>query len=120
MTRGKGVAIHRSRCSNFRQMLRANPRACDRRGVGHPAGGKSAVYPVDVAVEAADRQGLLRDISELFAKEKHERDGGEHAVGQGADGSLVTFDGRGRRRGAPAKVLAQVARVPGVRAARRR
>ena len=26
--------------------------------------------PVDVMVEAADRQGLLRDISELFAKEK--------------------------------------------------
>ncbi len=28
------------------------------------------VYPVDVAVEAADRQGLLRDISEVFAREK--------------------------------------------------
>jgi GTP pyrophosphokinase len=28
------------------------------------------VYPVDVAVEATDRQGLLRDISEVFAKEK--------------------------------------------------
>ena len=31
---------------------------------------RRAVYPVDVAVEAADRQGLLRDISEVFAKEK--------------------------------------------------
>jgi GTP pyrophosphokinase len=28
------------------------------------------VYPVDVAVEAQDRQGLLRDISEVFAREK--------------------------------------------------
>ena len=28
------------------------------------------MYPVDVAVEASDRQGLLRDISEVFAKEK--------------------------------------------------
>ena len=28
------------------------------------------MYPVDVAVEAADRQGLLRDISEVFAREK--------------------------------------------------
>jgi GTP pyrophosphokinase len=31
---------------------------------------RAAVYPVDVAVEANDRQGLLRDISEVFAKEK--------------------------------------------------
>ncbi|MCB2068281.1 MAG: hypothetical protein KDF67_00855, partial [Ottowia sp.] len=26
-------------------------------------------YPVDVAVEATDRQGLLRDISDVFARE---------------------------------------------------
>lgn len=30
----------------------------------------SSVYPVDLAVESADRQGLLRDISEVFAREK--------------------------------------------------
>jgi hypothetical protein len=35
-----------------------------------PSRKAAAVYPVDVAVEAADRQGLLRDISEVFAKEK--------------------------------------------------
>jgi len=41
---------------------------------GRPDGGASpgrtAVYPLDVVVEAADRPGLLRDISEVFAKEK--------------------------------------------------
>jgi GTP pyrophosphokinase len=37
---------------------------------GVPRGDRAALYPVDVLVEAADRQGLLRDISELFAKEK--------------------------------------------------
>ncbi len=30
----------------------------------------SAAYSVDLLVEADDRQGLLRDISELLAKEK--------------------------------------------------
>jgi GTP pyrophosphokinase len=30
----------------------------------------AAFYPVDVTVEARDRQGLLRDISEVFAREK--------------------------------------------------
>jgi GTP pyrophosphokinase len=28
------------------------------------------VFPVDVVVEAMDRQGLLRDISEVFSREK--------------------------------------------------
>ncbi len=37
---------------------------------GAPRADKSAMYPVDVVVEASDRQGLLRDISEVFAKEK--------------------------------------------------
>ncbi len=32
--------------------------------------GQQPVYPVDVGVEALDRQGLLRDISEVFAREK--------------------------------------------------
>ena len=29
-----------------------------------------AVYPVDVSIEASDRQGLLRDISEVLSREK--------------------------------------------------
>ena len=34
------------------------------------SGRGSSVYPVDLAVESNDRQGLLRDISEVFAREK--------------------------------------------------
>jgi GTP pyrophosphokinase len=33
-------------------------------------GGKDTVYPVDIFVLAQDRQGLLRDISEVFSREK--------------------------------------------------
>ncbi len=32
--------------------------------------GQTLLCPVEVSVEASDRQGLLRDISEVFAKEK--------------------------------------------------
>jgi GTP pyrophosphokinase len=32
--------------------------------------GKETVYPVDIFVLANDRQGLLRDISEIFSREK--------------------------------------------------
>ena len=31
---------------------------------------KDKVFPVDIEVEAIDRQGLLRDISEVFSREK--------------------------------------------------
>jgi GTP pyrophosphokinase len=31
---------------------------------------RGAFYPVDVAVQARDRQGLLRDISDVFSREK--------------------------------------------------
>jgi len=34
------------------------------------ASGKDTVYPVDIFVLAGDRQGLLRDISEIFLREK--------------------------------------------------
>ncbi|MFG6440240.1 RelA/SpoT family protein [Roseateles sp. LKC17W] len=72
VTRGKGVAIHRSDCSNLAEMRRRSPeRVIAVAWGGGDAAGKSApVYPVDVLVEAGDRQGLLRDVLEVFAKEK--------------------------------------------------
>ena len=66
VTRGKGVAIHRADCSNLRHMVEPRARAADRRGLGRAAGDGAAVYAVDLLVEADDRQGLLRDISEVF------------------------------------------------------
>jgi GTP pyrophosphokinase len=33
-------------------------------------GNGRSVYPVDLTIDATDRQGLLRDISEVFAREK--------------------------------------------------
>ncbi|MBQ0131159.1 MAG: bifunctional (p)ppGpp synthetase/guanosine-3',5'-bis(diphosphate) 3'-pyrophosphohydrolase, partial [Comamonas sp.] len=71
VTRGKGVSVHRSDCSNFREMAARNEERVIDVAWGTPKAQKqSAVYPVDVSVEAADRQGLLRDISDVFAKEK--------------------------------------------------
>ncbi|MEZ5614471.1 MAG: bifunctional (p)ppGpp synthetase/guanosine-3',5'-bis(diphosphate) 3'-pyrophosphohydrolase [Rhodocyclaceae bacterium] len=71
VTRGKGVSIHRLACANFRNMSGRNPERVigAEWGVGK-AGGADALYPVDVVVEAQDRQGLLRDISEVLSREK--------------------------------------------------
>ena len=83
---------------------------------------REAVFPVDVLVEASDRSGLLRDISELFAKDKINVIGVNTQSVRGASGvtAHMTFTveiGDTTRLGA---VLRQVAQVGGVRQARRR
>jgi GTP pyrophosphokinase len=68
VTRGKGVSIHRATCKNFAEMQAKAPER-----VIHSEWGKAdiqTVYPVDIFVLANDRQGLLRDISEIFLREK--------------------------------------------------
>lgn len=70
VTRGKGVAVHRTACANFRHMVSLSPERRIAVAWSTPRGDKPVVYPVDLLVESADRQGLLRDLSELFAKER--------------------------------------------------
>lgn len=68
VTRGKGVSIHRLTCKNFAEMRNKAPeRVIQTTWGGHD---KDTVYPVDLFVLAQDRQGLLRDISEVFSREK--------------------------------------------------
>jgi GTP pyrophosphokinase len=68
VTRGKGVSIHRISCKNFAEMRNKAPERVIQTSWGEH--GKETVYPVDIFVLAQDRQGLLRDISEVFSREK--------------------------------------------------
>ncbi|KAF3998140.1 RelA/SpoT family protein [Glaciimonas immobilis] len=68
ITRGKGVSIHRESCKNFAEMRIKAPERVIQTTWGAPA--IETVYPVDIFVLASDRQGLLRDISEIFLREK--------------------------------------------------
>jgi len=72
VTRGKGMSIHRSDCPTFLRMIaRAPERVLQTAWSADVMNGRGqSVYPVDLAIEATDRQGLLRDISEVFAREK--------------------------------------------------
>ncbi|BAN22872.1 RelA/SpoT family protein [Caballeronia insecticola] len=72
VTRGKGMSIHRTDCATFKRMAqRAPERVLHTTWSAEVMNGRgSSVYPVDLSVESADRQGLLRDISEVFAREK--------------------------------------------------
>jgi GTP pyrophosphokinase len=68
VTRGKGVSIHRATCKNFAEMRAKAPERVIHTDWG--SAGRDTVYPVDLFILAGDRQGLLRDISEVFSREK--------------------------------------------------
>ncbi|HTI46256.1 MAG TPA: bifunctional (p)ppGpp synthetase/guanosine-3',5'-bis(diphosphate) 3'-pyrophosphohydrolase [Casimicrobiaceae bacterium] len=67
VTRGKGITIHRRSCSNVARMLAREPERLIEASWGAQ---RDEVFPVDIVVEATDRQGLLRDISEVLSREK--------------------------------------------------
>ena len=120
VTRGKGVSVHRCDCSNFREMRARNPERVIEVEWG-TAGRQQpvdAVYPVDIAVEAHDRQGLLRDISEVFARDKTNVIGVQTQSVKGT--AWMTFTVEISDSGRLAKVMAAVATVPGVRSTRRK
>ena len=121
VTRGKGVAIHRRHCSNLRHMRERSPeRVIEVEwGRGQKEGG---LYPIDVLVEAGDRPGLLRDITEVFAKEKVNVTGvnSQNVKGSGGAVAWMTFTVEVGNTGRLTQVLAQVAQIGGVRAARRK
>ncbi len=119
VTRGKGVSIHRTDCSNFRELAARSAERVIEVEWGRPkAQGEAVVYPVDVGVEAADRQGLLRDISEVFAKEKMNVIGVQTQSVKGT--AWMTFTVEVSDSGRLNKVLSLVAEVRGVRWAKRR
>ena len=122
VTKGKGVSIHRNDCSNFRNMASGSPDRVIEVQWSSPKVPDGSVYPVDVAVEAADRQGLLRDISEVFAKEKMNVIGVQtQSVKDNRGGTAwMTFTVEVAQSGRLNQVLGIVADVPGVRSARRR
>ncbi|MFO1193112.1 MAG: bifunctional (p)ppGpp synthetase/guanosine-3',5'-bis(diphosphate) 3'-pyrophosphohydrolase [Rhodoferax sp.] len=118
VTRGKGVSVHRTDCSNLREMVARNGDRVIDVDWGQPKADAAAVYPVDVAIQATDRQGLLRDISEVFAKEKMNVVGVQTQSVKGTAWMTFTVEVADALR--MQRVLATVAGLPGVRSARRR
>ena len=122
VTRGKGVAVHRAACTNFRQMASRAPERVIAVAWGAARGDKPALYPVDVRVEASDRQGLLRDISELFAKEKMNVTGVKTQSVKDASGGTawMTFTIEVADAARLNHVLGLAGRINGVRSVRRK
>ncbi len=120
VTRGKGVAVHRRDCSNLRQMVQTAPGRLIEVAWGTPGGDRAAVYPLDVVVEADDRPGLLRDITEVFAKDKMNVTGVHTQSAKDGSTAWMTFTVELSDVARLALVLTQIGRVAGVRHARRK
>jgi GTP pyrophosphokinase len=122
ITRGRGISVHRANCANARTLIARQPERLievqwESRRADAKQGAENA-FPVEVLVLAQDRQGLLRDISEVFARERLNVIG-VNTVSQ-RDQARMQFtievpDGAALRRS-----LAQLAEIKGVTVARRK
>ena len=121
VTRGKGVAIHRRNCSNLRHLRECSPERVIAVEWGRSPK-EGTLFPIDVLVEAGDRPGLLRDITEVFAKEKVNVTGVNSQSVKGSGGAVawMTFTVEVGNTERLKQVLAQVAHIAGVRSARRK
>jgi GTP pyrophosphokinase len=67
ITVGRGVTVHRQDCLTFLNLREFEPnRIIEVNWGGQPA----AVYPVDIEIEAYDRSGLLRDITQVLSSSR--------------------------------------------------
>jgi GTP pyrophosphokinase len=114
------VAVHRRNCSNLAQMVQAVPGRVIDVAWGTPGGNRTAVYPLDVVVEAADRPGLLRDISEIFTKDKMNVTAVHTQTAKDRSTAWMTFTVEVNDAARLAPTLSQISRVAGVRHARRK
>ena len=67
VTKGRGVSIHRQACPNFARLLARSPERRITAEWGEQAGRN---FAADIVVQATDRQGLLRDVTEILSREK--------------------------------------------------
>lgn len=67
ITIGRGVTVHRQDCLTFLNLQKVEPNRIIEVSWG---GEQASVYPVDIEIEAYDRSGLLRDITQVLSSSK--------------------------------------------------
>lgn len=114
LTRARGVSVHRSDCRAFLRLAAGQPQRVLPVEWGRSGGGHEA----DVLVEAIDRKGLLKDLTNLIAQEDvHVLD--IHGQTQRGQRMQLRMRLRVQDYGQLARVLGKMDRVAGVQSARR-
>ncbi len=67
LTLGRGVTVHRAACSSLRRMSALHPERALKVDWNRDT---EQLMPVQIRVEAYDRRGLLRDVSDVMAQER--------------------------------------------------
>ena len=67
VTKGRGISIHRANCLTLKRLSADAPERLIAADWGEQ---KTSVFPIDIEVIAHDRNGLLRDISDVLSREK--------------------------------------------------
>jgi len=66
ITQGRGISIHKADCSNLLNLKRNQAKRITEVSWGHKP---ENLYPVDLAIKAYDRRGLLKDITIALSNE---------------------------------------------------
>jgi GTP pyrophosphokinase len=117
ITRGRGVTIHRQDCGN---VLRLQGEDRDRLIEVEWGSESGEGYVVDIAVEAYDRSGLLRDITVVLANEKINLNGVNTATDERDGIARMSLTLEITDIGQLSRVLTKIGQLPNVVEARRK
>lgn len=68
VTKGRGISVHRQSCAAYKNLAQMHPDKIV--STQWSASKTDQVFPIDVEIMARDRNGLLRDVSEAFSRNK--------------------------------------------------
>jgi GTP pyrophosphokinase len=68
VTKGRGISVHRQNCDGFEYLAEEHPEKVVAASWADKTDG--SIFPIDIEVRAHDRNGLLRDVSDLFSRNK--------------------------------------------------
>lgn len=111
ITLGRGVTIHRLDCSKLHYLSAEEP---DRIVEINWSASDEKFYPVDVQISAYDRQGLLRDITDLLANEKINLIGVQSSSDQGDNIAHMTLTMKLNSLEKLGRVLARISQLQNV------
>ncbi|MDX2458003.1 MAG: GTP diphosphokinase [Gammaproteobacteria bacterium] len=117
ITRGRGVTIHRQDCGN---VLRLQGEDRDRLIEVEWGSASDESYLVDIAVEAYDRSGLLRDITAVLANDKINLNGVNTATDERDGIARMSLTLEIADIGQLSRVLTKIGQLPNVVEARRK
>lgn len=117
ITLGRGVTVHRQDCTTYMGLVEAEPHRIIEVSWG---GRQASVYPVDIAVAAYDRSGLLRDITQVLSASRSDVLSLQTQTNRNANTANLTVTVEISDLEQLTKLLAQIRNLPNVIEAKRK